>query len=45
MKSQLVGFLKQAKSCVSGWSFWRNVLIFSPLSPSQKECETNPSRQ
>jgi len=21
------------------------VLIFSPLWPSQKECETNPSRQ
>jgi len=45
MKSQLVGFLKQAKNRVSDWSCWCNVLIFSPLSPSQKEYETNPSRQ
>jgi len=36
MKSQLVGFLKQAKNHVSDWSFWRNMLIFSPLSPSHK---------
>jgi len=26
MKSQLVGFLKEAKNCVSDWSFWSNAI-------------------
>jgi len=48
MKSRLVGFLKQTKNRMSDWFFstqLHRVLISSPLSPSRKECETNPSRQ
>jgi len=45
MKSRLVGFLKQAKNRVNDWSQLHRVLIFSPLLPSQKEGETNPSRE
>jgi len=47
MKSRLVGFLKQAKNRVSDWSLRQShrVLISSPMSPSQKDCETNPSRE
>jgi len=27
MKSWLVGFLKEAKNCVSDWSFRRNAIV------------------
>jgi len=49
VKSRLVGFLKQAKNRVSDCmvSFRQSyrVPICLLLSPSQKECETNPSRE
>ena len=40
-------FLKQAKNRASDWSLWQcgRVLISSPLSPFQAECETYPSRE
>jgi len=40
MTSRHVGFLKQVKNRVID-----RVLISSPLSHTQKECETNPSRE
>jgi len=47
MKIRLAGFLKQVNNRVSNWYFRRNAisLLSSPLSPSQKQYETNPSRE
>ena len=47
MTSRLVGFLKQAKNRMSDWSLRQRhgALISSPLSPSQKQCETYPSSE
>jgi len=47
MKNLFVGhpILKQAKNHESDWSQCHRVLTSSLLSPSQKQCETYPSRE